>query len=186
VKPSARERLLDAADELFYADGVRSVGIDKVIERAGVAKASLYSTFGSKEELVRAYLTRRYEARKARLSRVVEAQITPRDKILAIYDSLAEMSGRPGFRGCAFVNATAESVPGSAAEQVTDQMREFVRGLLHDLAAQAGVADPAQLAAQLVLLHDGAIIGARLDRDPSVALTARAAAAALLDAALVK
>jgi AcrR family transcriptional regulator len=184
VKPSARDRLLDAADELFYEEGVRSVGIDRVIERAGVAKASLYSTFGSKEELVRAYLTRRYEARKARLTRVVESQITPRAKILAIYESLAELSGRPGFRGCAFVNASAEAAAGSAAEQVTDQVREYVRGLFLELADQAGAVDPARLAGQLVLLYDGAIIGTRLDHDPSIALTARAAADALLDTAL--
>ena len=61
VKRSPRERLLAAADELFYAEGVQSVGIDRVIERAGVAKASLYSTFGSKEELVRAYLEGMHE-----------------------------------------------------------------------------------------------------------------------------
>jgi AcrR family transcriptional regulator len=184
VKPSARERLLDAADELFYDEGVRSVGIDRVIERAGVAKASLYSTFGSKEELVRAYLTRRYEARKSRLTHVVEAEITPRAKILAIFDSIGRMSDRPGFRGCAFVNASAEAVSGSAAEQVTDQARAYVRGLFRGLAVEAGAPDPEQLAGQLVLLHDGAIIGARLDHDPTVALAARAAAAALLDAAL--
>src|SRR6202046_3076328 len=67
VKRSPRERLLEAAGELFYAEGIQSVGIDRVIERAGVAKASLYSTFGSKEELVRAYLVNRHESRKQRI-----------------------------------------------------------------------------------------------------------------------
>jgi AcrR family transcriptional regulator len=183
VKPSVRERLLDAADELFYEEGVRTVGIDKVIERAGVAKASLYSTFGSKDELVRAYLTRRREARQERLTAIVAAHPEPRAKILAIYDSLAESSRRPGFKGCAFINASAEAPAGSAAEQVTDELRGWVRALFRDLATQAGAADPEQLANQLFVLYDGAIVGARLDHAPIGMPAARAAAAALIDAA---
>jgi len=87
---SARERLLAAANELFYEEGVHTVGIDRVIERAGVAKASLYSTFGSKEELVRAYLAGRAEARQRRISERIARLDNPRDRILAIFDSLAE------------------------------------------------------------------------------------------------
>lgn len=184
MKPSARDRLLDAADELFYADGVLSVGIDKVIERAGVAKASLYSTFGSKDELIRAYLTRRLDVRRERLTRAMEAQSTPRDKILAIYDSLARSSNQPGFRGCAFMNASAEAPPGSVAEQVTDEARAYIRGLFHDLAEQAGLADPGALARQLVVLYDGAVVGSKLDHDPDRALAARTIAAQLLDTLL--
>ena len=183
MKPSVRERLLDAADELFYEEGVRTVGIDRVIERAGVAKASLYSTFGSKDELVRAYLNRRREARQERLTAIVAAHPEPREKILAIYDSLGELSRRPGFRGCAFINASAEAPAGSAAEQVTDDLRGWVRALLRELATQAGAAAPEQLANQLVVLYDGAIVGARLDHAPIGIAAARAAAAALIDAA---
>ena len=68
---SARERLLAAADELFYEEGVHTVGIDRIIERAGVAKASLYNTFGSKDELIRAYLEGRYVARQERITRFI-------------------------------------------------------------------------------------------------------------------
>src|SRR5437868_13380628 len=85
-RPSARERLLAAATELFYAEGVHTVGIDRVIERAGVAKASLYSTFGSKEELVREYLTGRAEARQRRISERIARFDDPRDRIVAMFD----------------------------------------------------------------------------------------------------
>ena len=184
MKASARQRLLDAADELFYEEGIHTVGIDRVIERAGVAKASLYSTFGSKEELVRAYLTRRMQTRQARVTAAIAAHTTPREKILAIYDNLGDVARNTGFRGCAFINASAEAPAGSAADEVTTALREWVRGLFVDLATQLGAADPARLASQLVLLYDGAIVGARLDHDPTVARAARIAAESLLSAEL--
>src|SRR5262245_19673673 len=105
---SARERLLAAATELFYAEGIHTVGIDRVIERAGVAKASLYSTFGSKEELVRAYLQQRAEARQRRIGDRIARYEAPRDKILAVFDQLGEAVAAPTYRGCAFINASAE------------------------------------------------------------------------------
>src|SRR4029453_18601690 len=100
-RPSARERLLAAADELFYAEGVHTVGIDRVIERAGAAKASLYSTFGSKEGLVRAYLQGRHERRRARLLTGLERYHDPRERLLGVFDVLAETAAVPTFRGCA-------------------------------------------------------------------------------------
>src|ERR1700759_2480608 len=84
-RPSARERLLDAADELFYEEGIHIVGIDRVIDKAGVAKASLYSTFGSKDELVRAYLVRRYERRRARIEEWVDRYDDPRDRLAGAF-----------------------------------------------------------------------------------------------------
>src|SRR4051795_11094109 len=117
-KASARERLLAAADELFYAEGVHTVGIDRIIERAGVAKASLYSSFGSKEELVRAYLENRHEIRRHRLLAGLERFANPRDRLLRAFGGLARRAATPGFRGCAFYNASAESVAeGGAVEQ---------------------------------------------------------------------
>src|ERR1700684_4332700 len=87
---SARERLLAAADELFYADGVHTVGIDRVIERAGVAKATLYSAFGSKDELIRCYLTARHAARQERMTRKLARYDTPRARLLGVFDVLGE------------------------------------------------------------------------------------------------
>ena len=85
VRPSARERLLAAANELFYAEGVHTVGIDRVIEKAGVAKASLYNTFGSKDELVRAYLEIRRAGVVRRITQAVERYDTPRERLLAVF-----------------------------------------------------------------------------------------------------
>ncbi len=183
-RSSARERLLDAADELFYADGVHTVGIDRIIERAGVAKASLYSTFGSKDELIRAYLARRYAARQERMTRMLERFDTPREKVLGVFDLLGELFAEPGYRGCAFVNASAESAAGSSVEQVSTEYRTWYRTLFQDLAEQAGVPDPETFARQMVLLYDGATVSARMDHNLAAGETARAMATILLDAAL--
>lgn len=180
---SARERLLAAADELFYAEGVHTVGIDRVIEHAGVAKASLYSCFGNKDGLVRAYLQGRHEERRARVLRRIEQHTDPRDRLLAVFDSLADSAAKPGFRGCAFYNAGAESDPNGVVREESDANRSWTRALLTDLARDAGAADPAALSAQLVILYDGATVGARQDPGPAAALAAREMAAALLSAA---
>jgi len=182
-KPSARDRLLAAADELFYAEGIHTVGIDRVIERAGVAKASLYSTFGSKEELVRAYLEGRHALRRTRLLAGLERYDDPRDRLLGVFEVLAELTGTPGFRGCAFYNASAESTPGGAIELVSNANRAWTRGLFFELARDAGAKDPATLADQLVVLYDGASVGGRMDRDSKAALMAREIATMLLAAA---
>ena len=180
---SARERLLAAADELFYEEGVHTVGIDRVIERAGVAKATLYSAFGSKDELIRAYLQARHAARRERITRKLARYDTPRDRLLGIFDMLGESFAEPGFRGCAFVNASAEARPGSPIEEVSDESRAWVRSLLVELGQAAGAADPERLGRQLALLYDGATVSARMDRDPGAAEAARAAAVTLVDAA---
>jgi AcrR family transcriptional regulator len=182
-KPSARDRLLAAADELFYAEGVHTVGIDRVIEHAGVAKASLYSSFGNKDGLIRAYLEGRRQRRRDRITAWVERYDNPRDRVLSIFDMLADLAAMPTYRGCAFYNATAESPPGSTTEQVSNDFRAWIRTLLTDLARDAGAKDPETLAAQLVILYDGASVGARMNHSPASALTSRAIAATLLDAA---
>jgi AcrR family transcriptional regulator len=181
---SARERLLDAADELFYAEGVHTVGIDRVIERAGVAKATLYNTFGSKDELIRAYLTRRNRIWHDHLTRELAARYSePRSRLLGVFDLQGEWFARPGFHGCAFTNASAEGPPSGPIQEVADENRAWVLAMVTDLGRAAGVADPEPLARQLAMLYHAATQAARMDRDPSAALTARAAAATLLGAA---
>ncbi|WP_018504475.1 TetR/AcrR family transcriptional regulator [Parafrankia discariae] len=181
-----RQRLLDAANELFYAEGVQSVGIDRIIERAGVAKGSLYNTFGSKEALVRAYLESRHEGTTRRLSAVIDAVDDPREKLLAVFDAQGELFEEPDFHGCAFVSASAEATPGGFIEKATEDYRSWVRTMFTDLAAATGVRDPEALGRQLQLVYDGAGLAADIDRDPTVALSARTAAAALLAAALAE
>ncbi len=182
-KASARERLLAAANELFYGNGVHTVGIDRVIERAGVAKATLYSAFGSKDELIRSYLMSRHAARRAAMQ-AIEQYETPRERLLAIFDVLGESFGEPDYRGCAFINASAEATPDSPIEEATTEYRDWIRGLFRDLADAAGAAGPDQLARQLVMLYDGAGITTRIDRSKKAAAQAKAAAAVLLDAAI--
>jgi AcrR family transcriptional regulator len=181
---SARDRLLSAADELFYEEGVHSVGIDRVIERAGVAKATLYTAFGSKEGLIGAYLAGRHEARKARVTKALAALGTPREKILGVFDVLGGVIAQTGFRGCAFLNASAESRPGGVVEEICDEYRGWLRTLFLDLGQAAGVSDVGLLAEQLVVLYDGATTGARMDRNPEAAAVARDIAAILIDAAI--
>src|SRR5215467_14566356 len=186
VRASARERLLAAANELFYNEGVHTVGIDRIIEQAGVAKASLYNTFGSKDELVRAYLETRRASVTQRIMRAVDRYDSPRERLLAVFEGQGELFAQPDYRGCAFARASAESHPGDPAERAAEDYRRWVRDLFTELAEQAGVAEPEVLARQLHLLYDGSGQSARMDHDPAVAAAARAAAATLLDAALTR
>src|SRR5712692_3305729 len=181
---SARERLLAAAQELFYKEGINTVGIDRVIEHAGVAKSSLYDCFGSKEGLIRAYLTGRHEARQKRLQERLAQYDNPRDRLLGVFDVMAEVAVESNFGGCAFIRASAEARAGSGVKSVCNESRSWIRALFTDLAREAGAADPERLAAQLVLLYDGASVSAQMDHDASAAASARAAAALMLDAAI--
>src|ERR1700746_208163 len=165
VRPSARERLLAAANELFYNEGVHTVGIARVTEQAGVAKASLYNTFGSKDELVRAYLETRRASVTQRITQAVERYDTPRERLLAVFEGQGELFAQPDYRGCAFARASAESQPGDLAEQAAEDYRRWVRALLTELAGQAGAPEPEVLARQLHLLYDGSGQSARMDHD---------------------
>ena len=180
----ARERLLAAADELFYAEGIQTVGIDRVIDHAGVAKASLYNTFGSKEELIRAYLDGRRDSLTGRITAVVERFETPRERLLGVFDALHEIVSDPAYRGCAFARASAEARPGSGVVQAAQTYRAWVRDLFTGLAGEAGVPDAESFARKLHLLYDGAAQAARMDADPSGTLAARTVAEMLLDAAV--
>ena len=177
---SARERLLAAADELFYENGVNLVGIDRLIEHAGVAKASLYDSFGSKEELIRCYLKARSEQRQARIcARMAQFQ-APRDKILAVFDLLSETVAQPNYRGCAFQRASAEAGAGSTIKGACDDSRAWIRTQFTELARAAGAHDPESVGRQLVLLYDGAGMTAHVDRDLDAPTAARALAERLL------
>ncbi|MFE9063986.1 TetR/AcrR family transcriptional regulator [Streptomyces violaceusniger] len=183
AKPSARERLLAAANELFYAEGVQCVGIDRVIDHAGVAKGSLYNTFGGKEQLVRAYLDTRHADTADRITRAVAERDTPREQMLAVFESQGRQFDRPDYRGCAFIRAGAEAGPGGLVQEAADAFRGWMRELFTRLAAEAGAADPDALGHQLQLLYDGAGISALMDHDSTVAATSHAAATALIAAA---
>src|ERR1700719_4717388 len=156
-RPSARERLLAASDELFYRDGVHSTGIDAVIERAGVAKGSLYYIFGGKDELVAAYLRGRLDTWRERVNAAQAGIDDPEEKILAVFDAIADDVSRPDFRGCPFVNAAAEAPAGEAQELAIKEYGRWVRQSFNALAAETGVTDSAALADALIVLYDGAL-----------------------------
>ena len=177
---SARARLLAAADELFYENGINTVGIDRVIERAGVAKASLYDCFGSKDELVRSYLQARSEARRTRINERLSQYDTPEEKILSIFDLLGELAVHPDFRGCAFVRAGSDATSSDNVRTVCEESRAFILGKFTDLAREAGASEPELLGKQLVLLYDGAAISAHMDGNRNAVATARALAAQML------
>src|SRR5271169_4975222 len=127
-RPSARERLLTAADELFYRDGVHSTGIDAIIEKAGVAKGSLYYIFGGKDELVAAYLRKRHDAWRERVEAAQARTDDPDEKILAIFDAIADYASLPDYRGCPFTNAAAEAPAGQSQKLAIDEYRDWLRG----------------------------------------------------------
>jgi AcrR family transcriptional regulator len=182
---SARDRLLAAADELFYAEGVHVVGVDRIVERAGVTKASLYNTFGSKDELVRAYLENHFHRRQSRVAQILASHATPRERLLAIFAEVEGLLAGSAFRGCRFISAAAESRPGEAGEVVAEQYRAWLWSLFTDLAEAVGASDPKQVGRQLFLLYDGAAVAARMDQDRDAAAKAvRSAVEALLDAAI--
>jgi AcrR family transcriptional regulator len=156
-RPSPRERLLAASDELFYRNGVHSTGIDAVIEKAGVAKGSLYYIFGGKDELVAAYLRGRLEAWRQRVEARQAGIDDPVEKILAVFDAIADYVSLPEFRGCPFVNAAAEAPAGESQELAIKEYRDWLRLSFLELAADTGVADSEALADALIVLYDGAL-----------------------------
>jgi AcrR family transcriptional regulator len=182
---SARERLLAAAGELFYAEGVHVVGIDRIVEHAGVAKASLYSIFGSKDELVRVYLEDHFHERQERIEAILGKHGTARERILGVFAEIEGALDVTNWRGCRFINASAEARPGDSTEAVSGEYRAWLRSMFTDQAKAAGAANPKEIGGQLHLLYDGAAVAARMDQDRhGAALAVRSAVVAVLDAAV--
>lgn len=179
-----RERLLEAARELFYAEGVHTVGIDRVIDRAGVAKASLYSTFGSKEGLVRAYLEEYHDRVIGRRREAAASESDPVAAILAVFDSLARDYQRPDYNGCAFSGARAEEPAGGPVDEAARAYRAEMRELFRELCERAGAHEPELLAWQLQLLYSGGAESAKIERNADVPAAQRAAVETLLKSAI--
>jgi AcrR family transcriptional regulator len=179
----ARERLLAAADELFYEHGINVVGIDRVIARAGVAKASLYECFDGKEDLIRSYVQARDERRRARILERISSLKHPKAKALAVFDILSELASQAEFRGCAFNRAGAESAPESKVRSACEDAREWMRQLFLGIAREARANDPHNLARQLTVLYDGASVSAQFGGGATAVASARDSAGLLLDAA---
>jgi AcrR family transcriptional regulator len=179
---NARERILETATQLFYRDGIHRVGIDLVIAESGVAKMSLYRHFGSKEELVLAFLDRINTEWFTWLEERV-ARARPRQRPLAVFDALGEWFSTPTFRGCPFVSSAAEFR--DAADPVHRAAWTFKKGLrdyFQVLLREADRSDHAALADAFLLLADGAMVRAAMEGKPDSARIARRTASALLRA----
>jgi AcrR family transcriptional regulator len=181
----ARQRLLDAADELFYREGVHRVPIDRVIEKAGVPADTLLEAFGSADELIRTYLRARHTRLQDAVTLALPRYRTPRDRLLGVFEIQGQSFVEPGYRGCALVTASAEALPGEVVMEVATEYRDWLNNLFLDLAFAAEVLHPEELAEQLVVLFDGAAVSAWMDSRSSTVNTSRAIAEALIDAAKV-
>jgi AcrR family transcriptional regulator len=183
----ARASVLAAADRLFYAQGLRAVGVDAVAAAAGVTKRTLYYHFPSKEALIAAYLEGRDDAIRLAIERIVTRRehTAPAERILAVFDHLEQWFATPAYRGCPFNNAVAEDV-GPEALEITRRHKSVLRGWLSDQAALAGARSPEQLGAELLLLVDGALNGALVFGSAEPARVARTVATALLKQAGAK
>jgi AcrR family transcriptional regulator len=177
-----RERVVDAADALFYSRGIRAVGMDDVRTAAGVSLKRLYALFPGKDSLVLAVLRKRHSMWTNGLTAAVNAREDPEEKLLAVYDYLADWFAEDSFRGCGFINAFGELGPTSpeVAAYAREHKRAFQKQLA-ELVAGAGV-DPA-LAPQLAILAEGAQTTAAIEGSPDAATHARRAAETLIAAA---
>ena len=183
VKPSAaRTRLLDAASRLFYEEGIHSVGVDRIIEEAGVTRATLYKQFAGKENLVLAYLRGEDELLRGMFAAVGATTSDPEMLLTATIEGIAADVRERHTRGCPFINAAAE-YPDAAGpvRRLISEHREWFRTTLEQLAAAAGLEDPADAAASLVLMRDAALVGAYLDGDERVTPAFERSARALID-----
>lgn len=184
LTPAGR-RVLDAAGDLFYREGIHAVGVDALAAAAGVTKKTLYDRFGSKDRLVATYLRARDERWRAWLTGDVTAHArTPRARLLRTFDALEGWMRRVGPRGCAFVNALAELPdPDHPARAVIADQKRWLRDYLTELAADTDAADPHGLAEQLLLLHEGATVARATGIPGDPIARAKEAAATLLDRA---
>lgn len=181
-----RQRLLTAAG-LFYTDGIRAVGINRILEEAQAPIMSLYRIFGSKEGLVEEFLLDKDKRVRALFEREVERIAdTPKERVLAMFDVLGQLVARSDYRGCTFINVAVEMAdPEHPFVGIAVSHKEFVRDAFSRHLAEAGLRDTEPLATQLLMLVDGVFVSAQMHTNhEQTALQGRRAAEVLVDAAL--
>jgi AcrR family transcriptional regulator len=163
-RPDVRQRILETASELFYRQGVRAVGIDLVVEEAGVAKTSLYRHFRTKDELVAAFLRREDEDFWATWGSVAEREEGDAARELEAHlDWIGERIGRPNYRGCPQLNVAAEFPDADhPARKVAAAHKRELRRRLEGISARLGAQDPTELGGQLSLLINGAFVSSQV------------------------
>lgn len=161
---AARERLLATASELFYREGIHSVGVDRIIAEAGVTRATFYRHFPSKESLVEAYLGVEDANIRSALEAAEASGADAAPLVGLVIEALADDVARHHTRGCPFINAAAEYPDAaSGVRTAVAEHREWFRSELERLFGAADADDPVQAAAELVLLRDAAMVGGYLD-----------------------
>jgi AcrR family transcriptional regulator len=180
---SARDRILDSASELFYRDGYHAVGIDTIIARSGVAKMTLYRHFASKDDLIAAYLERSHAEFMVWLEEAISSVDEPRAKLVTAFDAIGKLATSPRCLGCTFQGVASEfpDVDHPGHRVALDHKRALLERFV-GLAREAGLRDPDGLAAQLLLLMDGAWVAARMFGPHNHAASVAEAAEALIGA----
>lgn len=181
---AARQRILDTAYRLFYALGIRAVGVDRIIAESEVAKATFYNHFPAKDDLVVAYLDTVDALWTGQLREAAAAAgPDPADQLVGMFDALGNACRRDGYRGCAFINAAAESQPGTPVHERTVAHKAAVLAWVRDVAERAGARDADALARSLTLLLDGGLASGSLDASPDAPPAAKQSARLLVTAA---
>lgn len=180
---TTRARILAAANELFYAHGIRATSADRIIEQVGITKVTFYRHFRTKSDLVVAYLEEQAAAERGWLQHVRRGG-DPLGSLRALATDIGAASCRPGFRGCAFINASAEfSDPDDPVRAAVDAHRGWMLGEFAAIAAEAGAGGVEATARQLMILRDGAMVNGYLGDPASVAESLGAAFTAVVAAA---
>ena len=182
-----RERIVSAANALFYADGIRGVSVDAVAAKAGVTKRTLYYHFKSKDDLVAAYLAGRDQPNLALFKQwFAEADGALPAKVERIFRNLARSARHPKWKGCGFLRTSAElaNMPGHPAIKIGAAHKKKFEDWLRATFEAEGIAQASQLSRQILLLLDGSFAVVLLHRDPSYMETAGLAAHELIKAAL--
>jgi AcrR family transcriptional regulator len=180
---SKREQIINQALSLFYQHGFNATGVDKIISEAGVSKKTLYHHFRSKNELVLATLRKRDELFRNNMMRETERLAsTPKDRLLAIFDVMGNWFKEDSFSGCMFINASAEfSDLKDPCHILCAEHKRLVCDYLYNLGKQAQAKDPEELAKQLNLLIDGAIVNAHVEGDIESAVRAKTMAGYIIN-----
>ncbi|MFS2151341.1 TetR/AcrR family transcriptional regulator [Rhizobium sp. Rhizsp42] len=172
MSSSPRSHILQAAEMLFYGNGIRAVGIDRLVEAANVAKATLYRHFSSKDLLIIAYLDQRHSRVVSDFTAAMAESDDPFDQVTSIFRDLHSKASVPGFRGCAFALAVAECGDIDGVAETASKHKAFVRGIFGRIAS-AVRGDATSLALRMAILYEGAIATMAIERNPEIAITAR-------------
>lgn len=177
---ATRARILAVAAELFYSLGIRATSADRIIEQVGVTKVTFYRHFRTKGDLVVAYLDEQAAAERARMESA-RRKGDPLGSLRALAAGIGAASCRPGFRGCAFINAAAEfSDTNDPVHGAVDAHRRWMYAQFADIAAELGIKDVDSTARQLMILRDGAMVNGYLGTPESVAESLGAAFASIV------